>query len=399
VARQLVGWAVEGLDRPVVCDPACGGGAFLLEAARHTDRLVAMDIDPLAVAVTEAAVFLATGTRVQPLVVDALQADWPAVDAVVGNPPFLSQLRAATVRDRERAAALGATGYVDESALFLVAAARRARRVALLQPESVVASAGCAPVRDELGPRLARLWVPDRRLFDAAVRVVGVVLDERGGLGGDWASLLADERGVPDVRLEGERLGDRAHVTAGFRDEYYALAAFVQEDVGAPLVTSGLIDPNVLRWGERSARYGKRRWDRPAVAPGAPVDSHLVPKLLVATQTRVIEAVADVAGEWVPCTPVISVVPVDLPLWHALAVLLAPPVTAWAMRRTVGSALSGDAIKLSASQVRDVPLPAAGPSWDAAAAALEAGDLLGAARSMTDAYGVDVLAWWQARLP
>jgi predicted RNA methylase len=393
-----VRWAVDGLDRPVVCDPSCGGGAFLLEAARRTDRLVAIDVDPLAVAVTEAALLLASGRRPVTMVGDALLDEWPAeVDAVVGNPPFLSQLRSATVRDRERAAALGATGYVDESALFLLAAARRAGRVALLQPESVVASAGAAAVREELAGRVERIWVPDRPLFDAAVRVVGVVVGPGGGAVTDWAALLADARGVPEVALADDHgtLGERCTVTAGFRDEYYGLGPFVREGEGAPLITAGLIDPNRCRWGEVPARYGKQRWERPGVVG----DRDVVPKVLVATQTRVVEAFADEDGTCVPCTPVISVVPHDLPLRHALAVLLAPPVSAWALRRSVGTALSGDAIKLSAGQVRSIPLPAPSPSWDVAADLLRDGDLVGAGRAMGDAYGCDVLDWWEARLP
>lgn len=404
VAGRLVGWAVAGLDRPVVLDPACGGGAFLLAAARHTDRLVAIDVDPLAVAVTEAALLLATGRRPRTLVADALATPWPECDAVVGNPPFLSQLRTATAR----ATAHG--GYVDEAALFLLAAARHAGRVALLQPESLLSTRDAAPIRRELAPRLERLWLPDRPLFDAAVRVVGVVLGAGGGAvhGERWAPLLADARGVPPVSLDGPPLGDHAIVTAGFRDEYYGLVPAVRERIGAPLITSGLIDPNSCRWGSSPARFAKRRWDAPAVdvdaldglAPWA--ERHLVPKVLVATQTRVLEAVVDDEGTWLPCTPVLSVLPGDVDRWHLLAALLAPPASAWALREASGAALSGDAIKLSATQLRSLPLPRPGSDWDAAADALRAGDLLAAGEAGCRAYGVDpepVLAWWQARLP
>lgn len=408
VAARLVGWAVDGLDRPVVLDPACGGGAFLLEAARHTDRLVAIDVDPLAVAVTEASVLLATGTRPRTLVADALVEPWPDADVVVGNPPFLSQLRSGTARSPERAAALGAKGYVDDAALFLLAAARHAERVALLQPESIVSAASAAIVRDEVGPRVTRLWVPDRKLFEAGVRVVGVVLDGHGAGLGRWSGILAAARGVPDVDLDGNgTLGEGCTVSAGFRDEYYGLAPFVRERDGAPLVTSGLIDPLVLRWGATPARYGRRSWSAPAVDVGAMASSplaawaerQLVPKVLVATQTRVVEAVADEAGALVPCTPVLSVVPSGIDLWHALAVLLAPAVSAWALREATGAALSGDAVKLSAAQVRAVPLPPNGADWDAGADAARGGDVLAVGAAMDRAYGTDVLGWWQARLP
>jgi hypothetical protein len=92
-------------------------------------------------------------------------------------------------------------------------------------------------------------------------------------------------------------------------------------------------------------------------------------------------------------------VPADLSLHHVLAALLAPATTAWALREASGAALSGDAVKLSATQLRAVPLPPAGSDWDAAAEAIEVGDLGAAGRHMDAAYGTDVWAWWHARLP
>ena len=414
VAARLVGWAVEGLDRPVVLDPACGGGAFLLEAARHTDRLIAIDIDPLAVAVTEAAVLLATGTRPQVHVRDALLDAWPAADVVVGNPPFLGQLRVDTARTPARAEALGAAGYVDDAALFLLAAARHAPRVALLQPESIVSVAAAAAIRAELGPRVERIWVPDRPLFDASVRVVGIVLRDGARGVASWSSVLADARGIPPVSLVGHgTLGDGAEVTAGFRDEYYGLAELVAEagPGAAPLITSGLIDPGTCRWGRAPARYGRRTWEAPAVdlagLSASPLAAwgqrQLVPKVLVATQTRVIEAVADELGEWLPCTPVLTVIPRSLDLWHVLAALLAPAASAWALRTAGGAALSADAVKLSATQLRALPLPAPGADWDAAADAVRRGDLRAAGAATCRAHGLDdgdaLLDWWAARLP
>jgi hypothetical protein len=410
VADELVAWAVRELDDPVVCDPACGGGAFLLAAARAgVRRLVGIDVDPLAVAVCEASLWLA-GASAELLEADALVDPWPGpVDVVVGNPPFLSQLGSATARTRGRAAEIGATGYVDDAALFLSLAVRRARhRVALLQPESVVSVAGAADVRAQVGPVLQGLWSPGRDAFtDAAVRVVGVLVDnERPATGGErWADLLATARGVPEVALGGHGvLGDHATVTAGFRDEYYSLVPLVREARAgdAPIVTSGLIDPARLAWGERVARFGRRRWERPAIDPAsrpAWAAALAVPKVLVATQTRVVEAVADPAGGAVPVTPVLSVVPTGaLGLGHLLAVLLAPPVTAWALREAAGSALSSDAVKLSASQLRRVPLPPQGSAWDEAAGHAEAGEVRRAASAMSRAYGVDVQDWWEARL-
>jgi hypothetical protein len=135
--------------------------------------------------------------------------------------------------------------------------------------------------------------------------------------------------------------------------------------------------------------------------------------VVVATQTRVMEAAVDVDGSWLPSTPLISVVAPAERLWHAAAALLAPPVTAWALRRWGGAALAAGGLKLSAAQVRAIPSPRPSPDWDAAANAVrratEALDeaerrrwLLIAATESSRAYGVDDLAlhsWWEARLP
>jgi hypothetical protein len=419
------GLAVSPASFPVVADPACGGGAFLLAAAealaaRGFDRadvvrhLVAMDLDPLAVAVTEATLCLWADGRSTPTVAvgDALLDPWPVdrVDVVVGNPPFLAQLASTTARSPERAAAVrrtlgpAASGYVDDAALFLLAAARRADAVALVQPRSILATSSAGGVRAAVANRLARVWEPTGKPFRAEVRTCVVVLGREAAT--SWHA--AATAGIPDVDLgAGPSLGQVASVTAGFRDEYYGLVPLVVERAGIPLLTTGLIDPNRSRWGTAPARFARQRWEAPAIDPAALASSplagwsreQLVPKLLVATQTKVLEAVADVDGAWLPCTPLLSVLAPPDRLWHLLAAVLSPPATAWALRTSAGSALSADRIKLSAAQLRQLPLPPPGRDWDAAAGALQAGDLLAAARASGAAYGVDVFDWWAARLP
>jgi hypothetical protein len=96
---------------------------------------------------------------------------------------------------------------------------------------------------------------------------------------------------------------------------------------------------------------------------------------------------------------VLTVVPRDLDLHHALAAVLAPAASAWALREASGAALSGDAVKLSATQLRSLPLPPEGDAWDDAAEAVRAGDLVAAGAAMDRAHGTDVSGWWQARLP
>ncbi|HEX7094889.1 MAG TPA: N-6 DNA methylase [Acidimicrobiales bacterium] len=500
VARSLVAFAREGHEvaAPRVCDPAAGGGAFLLAAAdtiATTDGIAprdivrhhcfGVDVDPVAVDVARASLALWAGEWPDELdehlvVDDGLMADaapCERCDLVVGNPPFQSQLGATTARSREEAESLRARfgdavrAYVDTAALFLLAAidlVAPGGRVALVQPHSTLVARDAARVRSQLleRARLVGVWFATQQVFDAGVRVWAPVLERPSETAAaanatagiltchavarrvepsfdpappaappassdtTWAPLVADLTGVPIVSLQAAgRVGDLATATAGFRDEYYGLVDAVREhephephDDRGPhpkLVTAGLIDPLVCHWGALPARFARRRWRRPVVELDALHDdlarwvhAQLVTKLVVATQTRVLEVAVDADGDLVPSTPVIAVHAPAERLWHLAAAISAPPVSALAVRTVLGAALSADAVKLSARQVLDLPLPAHRAAWDAAAAAARAvpasrGD--GRRRALErygvaacEAFGVDpdaVMPWWLARLP
>lgn len=449
VADGLAARALAGRTEPAVGDPACGGGALLLAAARRladaggepadiVTRLWGADIDPLAVATTEAALALWAGVAPPPrqlLVADAL-ADalpWPPLDVVIGNPPFLSQLDDRTVRSAARDAALrrrfgrAIRAYTDTAGLFLLAGCDLVRpggTVAMLQPQSVAAARDTEPIRQtaEQRARLREIWVPEGPGFSAAVDVCAPVLDvhaadpDASALAGPretspWSAHLARHLGVPAVHLpSGPTIGVEAEVTAAFRDEYYGLAAAVREHAdrahGRPLITTGLIDVGRCAWGERPARVARRTWAAPVVdtavltgraaAWAARTDR---PKLLVATQTKVVEVAVDEDGTWVAAVPVIVVLAPSERLWPLAAALSAPPVAAWAAERTAGTALSAGALKLTAALVRAVPLPGDADAWAEGAAALQAGDIETCAVAMTSAYSAtgEVLDWWRDR--
>jgi hypothetical protein len=456
VAARLVGLALDGLDgldgAPIVCDPACGDGAFLLAAGElltrrglsrarvARDLLWGCDIDQDAVALTRQAII--EWSNVDPadhlVVADGLSVGerWGArFDAVVGNPPFLNQLERATVRRTPLPATLAefAGPYTDTAWLFLVAAlglARPGGRVVLVQPQSLIAARDAKAVRDAVEPLLEGMWWCDELLFDATVRVCAPVLGPKAGArarrwsGRDasevasidwpqrsWSALLALD--VPDVDLSGSdaTLGTITTATAGFRDEYYGLSAAVidEPDGDLPLlITSGLVDVGRVLWGARSTRFAGRRLAHPRVDPSlvaTPVQrwvrQRLVPKVVVATQTKVVEAAVDVEGAWVPSTPVISVHTDAADLWRVAAVLTAPAVSAWALRHHAGAALNPGAIKLSAGQVLQVPLPTSDSAWQQGAKALAAGRIVDAGDAMSRAYdsGDQVLEWWRSRLP
>jgi predicted RNA methylase len=447
VADELVATALGGMQATRVLDPACGGGAFLLAAARHLAArgmprqravrcLWGVDIDPVAVATAEAALTIWAGcspAAEQLVVADPLldELGWPPFDAVVGNPPFLSQLARATTRD---ALVVGdvlrarfgdaVQPYTDTASLFLLLACRLTRaggRVVLIQPQSVLASRDAAAVRAAIGAMgvLRDVWFPDGAVFGAAVDVCAPVIDVGAATAAAsppstaraWASHLASALDVPDVDLEAHGLlGDMGAVVAGFRDEYYGIAPHVRERAdwpdGAPLVTTGLVDLGACAWGARPARVAKRRWSAPVVDVGAVegkaamwIERTRRPKVVVATQTKVMEAAVDETGDWVPGVPLVVVLAQPSDLWHVAAAVCAPPVTAWVAHRTAGTALTQRALKVSAKLVAQIPLPADRAAWDVGARALRDGDIDTFATAMTAAYGADeaVRTWWHTR--
>jgi hypothetical protein len=502
----LIDWPDD--DLPVVCDPAAGGGAFLLAAARLLaarghDRAViverslhGVDIDPLAAAVARTALVLwaaETGPVPAPptIVVGDSLVQGPAVwngsaggagdgfDVVVGNPPFQNQLGRTTARPvagadaerlRQRFGPV-AYRYTDSAALFLLEACRWARpggQVALVLPQSVLVADDADALRRavlDLG-RPTKLWVAGESVFAASVRVCVPVIrchpvpapepttaavEVRGGraftavgrlpvaadrwaVEPSWGFLRSSLGGVPAVDLPAGpagTLGEGCEATAGFRDQFYGLAPFVAEADGPTddrprLLTCGLIDPARSLWAERPTRFAGRRFAAPVVdigrlrAEGPPaLDAwsvqRLVPKVIVATQTRVIEAAVDEHGRWFPSVPTIALTcrPAGpATLWEAAAAVLAPAATAWAFGRHGGAALSEDALRISARQLLDLPLPTVREPWVEAAAVLrraaaaadeaawradldEFGALMGAAYGVGD----EILAWWRGRLP
>ena len=162
----------------------------------------------------------------------------------------------------------------------------------------------------------------------------------------------------------GDTLGSIATFGSDFRDRYYGLVPAVGDDHdGPPLVTSGLIDPGRCWWGERPVRFAKRTFAAPRVAlerlsPAMQQWAHrrLVPKILVANQTSVIEAVHDRDGAWLPGVPVITC-RTDHPD-RVMEVLARPASTAWVRYHAAGSGLGPRAVRLTPALLASIPLHA-----------------------------------------
>jgi hypothetical protein len=123
------------------------------------------------------------------------------------------------------------------------------------------------------------------------------------------------------------------------------------------------------------------------------------PKLVVATQTNVVEVVVDEVGEWIAGVPLVVVLAPPDRLWPLAAALAAPAVTAWALAHAAGTARTPRSLKVTAALLRSVPLPTNLEAWKVGTAALRAGELDRFARAMSDAYGTgtEVADWWRAR--
>ncbi len=147
LARSLVERALESLDPPVeqrnsliLCDPACGSGAFLHEALRALCRagfsgrlqLVGYDISPAAIAMARFAVTAslrdwtpAGGVTLDLQTGDSLgERGMPPADVIVMNPPFIGFAVQTPVQRNQLAAALGAAtaGRGDYSMAFVLRA-------------------------------------------------------------------------------------------------------------------------------------------------------------------------------------------------------------------------------------------------------------------------------------
>ncbi len=342
---------------------------------------------------------------------------------IVGNPPFLNRLAAGTAAPPPAAALLrrrsgdAVRGYADAATAFLLIWSRLLRpggRLSMVQPQSLLGARDAAPVRQAIlrHAGLANLWVAGEPIFEqtavltcAPTLVAGeppALLERRRGgafrrldplpidaaslrSAGSWSQLAIDDAEIPRIEVaSGGSLGGIADASADFRDEYYALeGAIVEAAAGSgpatpPVLTSGLVDLACCRWGESPTRLHRTRWMAPCIEASRLAERHrawlarrLVPKVVLATQTRLLEAFVDAEGRFLPCTPLISIMPRrPEDLWRVAAVAASPASTLRLRREHAGTALTDDAIKPTAAAVRSLPLPADRIRWDRSAAAL-----------------------------
>lgn len=440
ITREFVAARAASL---AVLDPSCGDGRFLVAAQRRiasfgaTTELMGCDLDPAAV---DAARELLPASAVLHHD-DALATTWPPrrFDLVIGNPPYLSQMAAITTRGGS--SRRGGGPYADAAAEFLALAGElvdpAGGRVALVLPQSLLASRDVEAIRNSIGERASMFWSwwSDRKVFDAQVHVCVVAFEfgtpEPVERRSNWSHVVTGRQGVPavpnDLHTHG-CLGDRARLNANFRDEYYGMIPAVGDHPTGPhLITSGLVDPGRSWWGERPITFAKQRFERPRVDLTS-LDDHmrewarrrLVPKVLVANQTRIVEAVCDPTGDWLPGVPVLGVYPTGAhwdderrrsadelaeSAWEIAAVLTSPVASGWLWHRGAGTGLSADTIRLSPVTLAALPWPAG--DLGVAVEALRCGDVRACGAAVDVSYGItgestlfesSLFDWWSELL-
>ncbi len=448
-----------------VLDLAAGAGSLLLAAARTFGgplTLVGVEIDAAVAArcASELARQISPMHRVEivcangldPQVNSRLMAEFNGFDLVFGNPPFLSP----RLRSQRYLPVNGVdwgelrrlypdiAGPTTDLSAYFVARAFAQLRVggicAMIVPISFLSSEGAAKVRAVIEDQGEVLQV-DRLPADsfvASVNTVCVWMQKRRDTSStaelgwtSWGSWIAES---PSLELVvRHRLVEVARVTAGFRDEFYQVARAVSEEprVGEVaqlgdddrcrvtrwhrVLTVGHLGWGEPRWGARAVKIGGQKFLRPVIARATletmspSIRGLLRPKLVVAPQKKIVAPWVDAGGTTIPLTPVVSVLPhqsASSDLSRLAAAIGSPVAAAFLEQRCAGTALSASALKFSARDLGQLPLPSDQAAWSRAGRVWPPTDdaslslYLGAMRG---AYGIegqswsDLVRWWLAR--
>lgn len=338
-------------------------------------------------------------------------------DVVLGNPPFANAIEgsvSAVVKEQLASLFPGLRGTADLSYYFLDLAHRLTKpdgAVGLVLPRGVLTGRSVRSLRKllqvERPPCL--IYAPQNQYLFPGANVFVVLLALRRNshclasrdpteprlypvsVASDnwWAPILEETKPGEKSQEEGlgrgaqpldthsrfqasPRVGDRFEVFASMTTGMaYDLLGFVSdqpEEDALRLVTTGLIDPGICHWGQRTCRYLKNKFASPYVherdAMHPSIKTRLAkvrrPKILVAGLSTRVEAFLDAEGEYCGAVSTFTIVdPKDdlSTLRQLLSSLNAPPATD-ALHRELGAhAMGGGRITLSKQFLMQLPLP------------------------------------------
>ncbi|NBR24817.1 MAG: hypothetical protein EBU08_13815 [Micrococcales bacterium] len=193
------------------------------------------------------------------------------------------------------------------------------------------------------------------------------------------------------------------------------------DDLQSPkLITVGKIDLANLSWGHEPTKFAKEAYEFPRVEISRLEPKMLSwatrmarPKILVATQTKIVELFVDDTGILLPSIPIASVFPNEgIDIWKVAACLASPLVTLYSLSQLAGAGMNAEVLKISARFIITIPLPSKNEEWAQGARFLELAQsasgenkrelLTEFGKVMGAAYQVDepekILEWWSARL-
>ena len=232
IAEYLADWAVEGDAKATVLDPTCGEAVFLQAAGKRLvaagtsaidvrDQVLGVDLHAASVAASQR-VLEDQGLGGTFIVEDffalsppgRLDSRIPAVDAVIGNPPFVRyQEHAGLDRKRSAQAALAQgvrlSGLASSWAALVVHACgflKPEGRLAMVLPAELLSVGYAEPVRRWLRRRFkaVHLVMFERLQFeDALERVVLVLARGSGGCNAFTLVPVDDADDLPKIRMFG----------------------------------------------------------------------------------------------------------------------------------------------------------------------------------------------------
>jgi SAM-dependent methyltransferase len=423
VVREIVSLTLApllengGNKSPRILDPACGAGAFLVEALRTllerqpcplatADRLAlakaaifGVDIDPRAATATRQALAALVAESADPIVLDEianslagniLTADallsqpldaLGPFDAVVGNPPYVNIRQLAKSRSADEIRALRgrfrtARGSFDLYVLFLERALELLRpggRCGMIVPNKWAGLDYAKPCREMLHDEatLERIIdLADERVFrEASVYPQVLILTSGRGIAGQ-AFVPATPQTVPAVesRVKTMPLGQLARLacgTTGFAATRIARKLVEADDCllgdtpAADFITSGNIDRYRIRLG--NVRYLHRTYVRPRLPLEMPELSAAKrklfagPKIVIAGLSQRIEAAWDDRGLALG----VQVFAASQPLVHPhylLAVLNSKLLSYLFRARFAAKRLAGGYLAINKGQLAQLPI-------------------------------------------